>query len=71
MMPADGALVGKHHVGVADAANDLPVLIRGAVIDRELAEGRKALPAQIAGIFRIAVQNDNFHDAAPPFKSGG
>ena len=40
-------------------------LIGGAVIDRDLAQRPQPIPAQIAGIFRVAVQHNDFHMPAP------
>ena len=55
----DGRFVQKYDLRAADARNDL--LRRGAVIDRQLPKGCQLLPAQIAGIGGIGVQNHNFH----------
>ena len=55
--------VHDHDLRVADALCDQRRLgIRRAVIDRQLAQRLQFRPAQVAGIFRVAVQYDDFHD---------
>ena len=58
----DGRLVGDDHLGVADAlGNDGGLHIGGAVIDRHVAQLLQLLPAQIAGILGVTIQNYDFH----------
>mgnify|MGYP003315510059 CR=1 FL=1 len=59
----DDALVGEDSLGVADALDNL--IGGGAVVNGQLALCGDAVPAQIAGIDGISVQNDNFHVQAP------
>ncbi len=63
----DGCLVGKDHLRVSDAGDGF-VLVgeAGAVINRQLTQPAQPVPAQVAGIFGIAVQNYNFHMNRPP-----
>ena len=61
---ADGALVGKDNFGVADAPGDDFVVIGRAVIDRQIAEGGQGFPAQITGVFGVAVEDYDFHRAS-------
>ncbi len=58
---ADGRLVREDDLRIADAPDNLGVVIRRAVVDRKLAQLFQLLPAQIAGVFRVSVQNNNFH----------
>ena len=59
----DRRFVHDHDLGVADALRDQRGLgIRRAVVDRQLAQRLQFRPAQVAGIFRVAVQYNNFHD---------
>ena len=65
----DRGLVHDHDFGVSDAlGNEGRLLISRAVIDRHLAQRFKTRPAQIAGVFRVAVQNNNFHGNTSKFK---
>ena len=47
------------------------ILLRGTVINRQLTEGGKFIPAQVAGIGGIGIENDNFHDSRPPIFARG
>ena len=58
---ADGALVGEDDLSVADALGDDFVVIGRAVIDRQVTEGSQGFPAQITGVFGVAVENYDFH----------
>ena len=62
-------LVDKNDLRIANAGGS--VLLRGAVIDRQLTEGGKFIPAQVAGIGGIGIENDNFHDSRPPIFARG
>ena len=58
----DGGLVHHNNLCVTDAlGNERGFRVGGAVIDRYIAELLQLAPAQIAGIFRIAVEYNNFH----------
>ena len=52
----DGGLVGKDHLRIPDAGDGL-VLVgeAGAVIDRQITQPAQFVPAQVTGIFGIAV----------------
>ena len=64
----NGSLIGKDHLGVADAGDSLVLISEAAtVIDSELAQLSQLVPAQIAGVFRIAVQDHNLHENFPPY----
>ena len=67
----DGRFVHHHDLRVADALSDQRGFgIGRAVVDRQLAEFFQLIPAQIAGILGIAVQNNNFHGKlSPRFKN--
>ena len=60
---ADGAFVGEDHFGVPDAFNNHGVIVGGAVVDRQVAEGFQRFPAEVAGVFGIAVEDHDFHRA--------
>ena len=55
----DGRFVQKYDLRAANARNDF--LRCGAVIDRQFSEGCQLLPAQIAGIGGIGIQNYDLH----------
>ena len=58
-------------ISVADAlGNDGILHIGGAVIDCYIAKSLQSTPAQVARIFSIAVQNNNFHSLTPYTVSG-
>ena len=64
-LPGDGGLVGQHYLRVPNAVDCLlPVREAGAIVDRQFPQGPEGLPAEIAGVFRVAVQYHNFHNAA-------
>ena len=64
-LPGDGGLVGQHYLRVPNAVDCLlPVPGAGAIVDRQFPQGPEGLPAEIAGVFRVAVQYHNFHNAA-------
>ena len=58
----DGGLVGKDHLRVPDTGDDLPLVGEGsAVIDRQVAQLAQLVPAQVAGVLGVSVQNYDFH----------
>lgn len=58
----DRGLVHDHDLRVSDALGDQGRFdVRRAVIDRDLAQRLEPVPAQITGVFRVAVQNNDFH----------
>lgn len=58
----DGRLVDHGDVRILQAlCDDGRVDIGRALINRNFAERPERLPAQIAGVFGVAVQNDQFH----------
>ena len=65
----DGGLVHDHDLGVSNAlGNEGRLLISRAVINRNFAQCFKPFPAQISGVFGVAVQNNNFHGNTSRFK---
>ena len=62
----DGSLIHNDNLRIADAlGNDGSVHIRSTVIDGQLAQLFQFGPAEIAGIFRVSVQNYKFHMHSP------
>ena len=60
--PRQRRLVGQHDLGVRDARDRLRGICQARpVIDRHLRQLPQPIPAQIAGIFRITIQNHKFH----------
>ena len=68
----DGGLVGEDHLRTADPGDDL-VLIgeAGAVVNRQVSQLLQFSPAEIAGVFRVSVQNDDVHFIPPVCVSPG
>ena len=67
----DGGLVQDGHIGVANAlGNEIRFLIGSAVIDHQLAQLLQSAPAQVARVFRIAVQHNDFHTISLHFFTG-
>ena len=62
-------LIDENDLRIADAGGH--VLRRGAVIDRQLTEGGKFIPAQVAGIGGIGIENDDLHGSHPPVLARG
>ena len=53
---------GFLNLSIADAADDLRrVILRGNVVDGHFPDVPEAVPAQVAGVFHQAVQNDDLH----------
>ena len=60
--PRQRRLVGQHDLGIRDARDRLRGICQARpVIDRHLRQLPQPIPAQIAGIFRITIQNHKFH----------
>ena len=61
-LPADGRLVGHDDLRIADVPGDLRrVVLRHAVIYGQLTQCPQRVPAQVAGVFHIGVQNNDLH----------
>ena len=65
LLLTDAALVDEHGVRADQPLCDQ--LLRRAVIDRDCAEFTKRIPAEVAGIDRVSVQNDDLHVCLPCF----
>ena len=62
---ADRRLVDDGDLSLTDAlGNDGCICVGGAVVDGDLSEGAQRVPAQVAGIFRVSVQNNDLHLAS-------
>ena len=66
---ADGRLVREDDLRIADAADDLRVVVGCAIVDRDLAQLFQLRPAQIARVFGVSVQNNDFHGVSASFGS--
>lgn len=60
-------LVDENDLRIADAGGS--ILLRGAVIDRQLTEGGKFIPAQVAGIGGIGIEMTIFMTHAPNIRA--
>ena len=58
---AHGRLVAQHDLGVADAADDLLLVIGAPGIDGQLPQCLQGGPAQVAGIQGFAVEQYDLH----------
>ena len=66
-LPVHRGLVGVNRLGIPDSADNLGVVVhRGPVIDPQLPQRLQPTPAQVPGVFRIAVQYNDFHRNQPP-----
>ena len=66
-LAGDGRLVHHHDIRTLHPLGDERAFLVGcAVIDSEVAKLPQRVPTEIARVFRIAVQNDDFHAYIPP-----